>query len=769
MNQQDQFQQAAQAAQPQVPVRNKGGRKALKVFLWLTFILILAIGGGIAWLYFGDGGKRNALSVIPDDAIFVIETSNLTKGWSTLSESSMWKHMMGSPKFDAINQNAQSLDSLIKGNETMDMLFTDRQLVISAHMISSSDYDFLFAVDLKKASKISFIKNYIKDIMGYYDMAMGNKDFQGYEIITLTSTKTGEALYLSFIENVLICSYSEQLVDKAIVQKDKSYWLENPYVKQVSSELKKEKLFSFYINFNQVGNYLRCFIDKPGDIVKSLNNNLRVAAFNMTLEKERLTFSGSINVNDSLPSYFRALSQIKPGKLGAYDIVSDRAAIYLAMNFEQSTAFFSKLKEVFASDDTAHFQNYDKSINKVEKFLKVDLDEDFFSWIGNEISFVKLQPTANAGEDDALAIIHTSDMDAAKAGLGHIMKQVKKKSWGAFKFDDKEYKNFTIQYLQYGGFIKLFFGNLFKKFDKPYFTYIDDYVVFSNSPSCLMDFIDDYTAGKTLSHNKEFMSMKEGFDARSSAFIYIQMPKIYSHLYYYSRDDKRKGIKDNKEIILGFTRIGFQMVAEDNKFKTQLSAEFNEDALFDAELESIESAAEDLYLSQIDSGQYRPELPESKLLSAGPAKIYYADSTTVKAEGRVADGKLTGLWRSYFESGKIMSAVNYEDGKANGIAMFYFDGDKQVTRAELTFEDDMITGVYREFYENGQRKAMIEFSDGLPDGDAEFYYDSGIIKISGQYRKGVKNGKWKHYTETGELVDKEKWKKGQKKNGEISE
>ncbi|MEI6764289.1 MAG: DUF3352 domain-containing protein [Bacteroidota bacterium] len=767
MNQPAQFQpQQSPQMQAQQPSPKKKRRRGLKIFLWLFFITIIAIGSFVAWIWFSESGKRNALSVIPNDAIFVIETSNLTKGWSTLSESAMWKHLMGNPKFDDINQSALSLDSLIKGNETMDMLFTDRQLVISAHMISATDYDFLFAVDLTKGSKIAFIKNYIKEIMGYYDFAMGKKDYLGYEIITLTSTITGEVLYISFIENVLVCSYSEQIIDKSIAQKDKPYWLDDPYVKRATVDLKKDKLFNFYLNFSQIGNYLRCFLSEPGDIVKSLNDNLRIAALNMTLENERLTLSGFLNVNDSLPSYFRALSQIKPGKLGAYDIVSDRAALYVAMNFEQSGEFFSKLKETFATDDTAHFQDYDKSIKKVEKFLKVNLDEDFFSWIGNEISFVKMQPTANAGENDAIAIVHASDMDAAKAGLDHIMKQVKKKSWGAFKFDDKDYKNFTIRYLQYGGFLKLFFGSLFKKFDKPYFTYIDDYVVFSNSPSSLMDFIDDYSAGKTLSHNKEFMAMKDGFEARSSVFAYIQMPKIYSHLYYYSKNEKRKGIKDNKEIILGFTRIGFQMVSQDKMFRTQLSAEFNQDALYDAELESIESAAEELYLTEIDSGRFKPELRESQLLVNGPAKVYYADSTTVKAEGRVADGNLTGLWRSYFESGKIMSAVNYEEGKATGIGLFYFDADKQITRAEVTFEEDLITGTYREFYENGQRKAMIEFSDGMPDGSAEFYYDSGILKISGQYRKGVKSGKWKHYTETGELIDKEKWKKGQKKNSE---
>ena len=49
------------------------------------------------------------------------------------------------------------------------------------------------------------------------------------------------------------------------------------------------------------------------------------------------------------------------------------------------------------------------------------------------------------------------------------------------------------------------------------------------------------------------------------------------------------------------------------------------------------------------------------------------------------------------------------------------------------------------------------------DGNAEFYFDSGLFKIEGKYKDELKKGKWKHYTETGDLFDKEKWKKGNKK------
>ncbi|MEI6123964.1 MAG: DUF3352 domain-containing protein [Bacteroidota bacterium] len=740
-------------------------RRGLKIVLWLLIILLLIV-GSIAYFYFGESGKRNALTVIPKEAVFIIETSNLTQGWSTLSESKMWKHLLGSPKFDKLNQSAMQLDSLIKGNKTLDMLFSERQLVIAAQMTSATDYDFIFAIDLKKASKISFLKNYIKDLLGYFDYTMTKRNFENVEILELVKSNSNEILSICFIDNIMVCSYSPMLIEKSIHEKDSEYWTKNERVRFVSTEIKGNKLFNFYLNFSQLDDYLRCYLSESSAMVKSMSENLYFSAFNVTFDAEKLQWDGYTSVNDSLPSYFKALANVAPGKWKAYEVISDKAALYVSMSFDNQESFFDKLKAVYKSEDTTKAQDYAKTIKKVEKYLKINLEEDFFGWIGSEIAFVKLQPSANMREDDAIALIHASDIAKAQEGMDKITKKVRRKTLGLVKFNDTEYKNYTIKYLEYGWFLKLFFGKLFSKFDKPYYTIMDDYVVLSNSPSCLMDMIDDYTVGKTLSHNADFMKFLGNFDSKANISAFVQMPKIYQHLYYYSNTTKRVGIKENKDVILGFTLIGFQLVADGGMYKTKLYAGFDEEAGFDSELENIESAAEELYLNEIDSGGFKIVVEPAASSKTGPYKTYYADSTTISAEGRLVNGKPEGLWRSYFESGKIKSAVTYKEGKASGIAMFYFDNDKQTTRVELTFEEDKIVDVYREFYENGNRKAMLNFSEGLPDGDAEFYYDSGVIKIEGAYKEGVKQGKWKHFTETGELIDKEKWKKGAQKGAE---
>jgi len=730
--------------------------KSKKIFLVILVIVIIASAIGI-YLFFKNTKVRDTFSVIPNDAVFIIETNNLTNGWSEISESEIWQHLLSSPSFQDINKSALGIDSLIKDNSAINALLNDRQLLVSAHMISKIEYDFLFTIELGKISKISVLSKYIQKLIRLYEYESKESEFEGNKIIEINNINDDEKLYLSFIDNLLVCSYSKEIIKNSISQKDENNWLNNDAFTVVSSKISNRKLFSFYINYSLVQDYLHCFLSEQSDLLKSLGETLSFSAMNLNIENEEFVLNGYTNFNDSLPSYIRALNQVKVAKTVSHNIISDNAAIYISLCFRNFNDFFNNLNEVYLTTDSTKFESYSKKIKKVEKLLKINLKENFFDWIGNEIAFIKLQPRGGTKEKDVVILIHSNNIEKAKEGLGIMTSQIQKRS--PMKFKTINYQNHEIQYLNIKGFFKMFFGKLFGTLEKPYFSYIEDFVVFSNSPASLMYFIDDYTKGNTLSHKEEFMNFKNSFDKKSNISIYVQMPKIYSHLYYFSNAKKRKGISKNKELILSFANVGFQMNSEKNIFKTTLKASHNKDAEFLEVLDKIELAADDISNTYIELLNFKINLTEEELNNNTFCKIFYPDSS-IKAEGLIKDEYLSGLWRSYFKSGNIMNAVNYEKGKVNGTAYFYYDNQKECIKSQINFDDNRIVDKYLEFYESGARKASVTYQKGKPNGEAEFYYNTGVLKIKGKYKDGIKSGKWKHYTMTGELIDKEKWKKG---------
>lgn len=736
--------------------------KRKKIVLSFLLLILLAIGTFVLYIIFSETGNRNPFTAVPDDAIYIIETSDLTDGWTTISDSKMWKHMRNNKLFEEISEDAATLDSLIKGDVTMDMLFSSRQMLVSAHMISGSDYDFLFVVNMKSASKISFVKDYIGGIIKQFGYTMSKRNYNGQEIIELTDTETQDILYITLTDNLFVGSYSPILVEKSIEQKDKENWTKNSNFQLVASEISSSKLFNLYFNYSKLSEFTGCYLTEESDIVTSLGLSLNYSAFNVNFEDERLSFSGYTSMADSVSSYLKALAQVSPGKSDGYKIISSNAALYLAMCFDDFDDFYKKLSAEFSNEKGDEYEDYSKAVKKVEKLFNVDLQEDFFSWIGNEIAFVKLKPVANAKEGDVVIAIQSKDIEDAMKGMEHLTKQVKKKS--PLKFDTVNYKNYAINYLDIKGFFKMFFGKLFGKLEKPYFTYMDNFVVFSNSSSTLMDIIDDYIDGNTLEKNEEFMAFKDNFSEKSNVSIFVRMPELYSHLYYYSNAEKRTGVHENKELILSFSKVGFQLESDGKLFKTTLIVEHNEDELFNQELEKIQKSAEDLFVDEYDSLKFIPKLADDILKKDGNFEVQY-DNGKIQYEGTIKNGKIDGACKTYFESGNLESNVNYNDGKVFGKATFYYDIDDQQKKAEMNFNDkEQIHGEYFEYYENDSKKVIIEYEEGKANGDAQFFYDSGKIKIEGRYKEGKKESKWKYYTEDGNEFTKEKWKKGNQKN-----
>ncbi len=730
-------------------------KKFFKTLL-IILILFMTIAAGIyAYVYFSKSETHNALSVIPEDAVFIIETNNLTKGWNTISESKMWQHLINTKYFRDINQSAASVDSLIKGNKTLDMLLSNRQLLMSLHMTSGISYDFIFTIDLQETSKISFLKNYLKEIARWFDYEITYDKFESYEIISLRNLEDNEMIYISIIDNLLVCSFSKYLIENAILQKAKPGWKMNEKFQEVALDINSRNLLSLYVNYDNFDKYIKIFMSDEEENLSYISRNLRYTAFNFDVEEEKLRLEGSTNIYDSLSSYFNAMLNVQPGKMFAHKIITDKAALYLSICFDDFYQFMEQLENEYASTSTEDYESYSKRVRKIENLFKVDLEKDFFDWIGNEIALVKTRPTANAREQDVIVVFHSKDIDLAKEGLNHFAEQIKKKS--PAKIETADYLNYQIHYLNIKGFFKLFFGKLFGTLEKPYYTFIDDFVVFSNSPTIIMDFINDYMKGNTLSHEEAFTDFKDEFEVKSNISAFVRTPKLYSHLYYYSKKDKRKGIQDNKEIIVSFARIGIQFSSDGRKFNSILMAEFDEDALADEEMEQFEAAAEDLYNKEFEALNFKVLAEDSLMPDEGDFKLYYSDSSLM-CEGKIESGKVDGLVRTYYKSGNIQSSIPYTEGKIIGKALFYYDNEMNSIKARVNYEGDLIVDEYMEFYENGARKALLEYKEGYANGKAEYYYESGIIKMEGKFKNGVKKGKWKHYSETGQLMDKERWR-----------
>ena len=153
--------------------------------------------------------------------------------------------------------------------------------------------------------------------------------------------------------------------------------------------------------------------------------------------------------------------------------------------------------------------------------------------------------------------------------------------------------------------------------------------------------------------------------------------------------------------------------------------------------------------------------------------IYYHQNGKIEQRGKYdKNNKPTGDWKWYYESGNILRTESFIRGLPEGVMVEYTDSSEVVTKGlfiegekegpwisndgdmkyEGEFKAGVKTGKWKSYY-NGNGKIAEEgtYIDGLENGKFTYYYYNGKTKEEGEYLMGNKEGNWRKFDTEGTL------------------
>lgn len=71
-------------------------------------------------------------------------------------------------------------------------------------------------------------------------------------------------------------------------------------------------------------------------------------------------------------------------------------------------------------------------------------------------------------------------------------------------------------------------------------------------------------------------------------------------------------------------------------------------------------------------------------------------------------------------------------------------------------------------FENGKVNSVQGELNGHPLEGSYKLYNKDVLMVSGEFKKGVKNGEWRYWNELGKLVEIESWSRGEKKGNHFT-
>jgi hypothetical protein len=624
--------------------------------------------------------KTNLQSVylIPKDAVFVIESEKPVESWKTISESEAWKHLNKNDYFAELTENIQKVDTIFNDKRRLFEFFDGRSLFISIHMISKKDYGIFYVLDLKRIAKLKLLKTYLNTLLNE-NYTLSKRNYHNHEILEIYDRKNKETIHLAFIKNQLVASYTHTLVEASIDQyQEPAIGRDLNFIK-INQKVGYEDLFRLYLQYDYLDDYYRRFSNKESDWMNRVSENFTFSGFSFDLDKNStITANGFTNISFTNENYLEALQKSGTAKRTIPQIAPKRTALYLSYGFDSFPEFYKNFGQVQEASNSKEYESYKSGIKKVEKYLKINVEENFVDWIADEIALLQIQSDISKGKNDLALILKTTDSVVAKTNLDFLRKQIKKKT--PVKFKTIPFKNHQINFLSIKGFFKILLGNRFQEFDRPYFTQIKDYVVFSNNPNTLKTIITNYAEEETLQSSNDFLEFDEKFEEESSLFVYSNIPVLYDNMYALADRSTKKQLRKNKDFIICFPQIGFQLTPEDDLFKSTLIANYldiekvkaksqfkevkntvksnpKNSAVTDAVFNLRPIYPTDLnarsFVKKYSNGAIRFKVELKDGLKNGSYKSYYSNGRK-KITGRFRKDEQVGAWRYYDTEGNLV-------------------------------------------------------------------------------------------------------------------
>lgn len=557
-----------------------------KILRWVLLLPLLAATGFAGYLYFLKLDQHDIYDYVPKDAIFMVEADDPIENWKSLSKTAIWRHMKKNSLFADIEKDCDYLDTLIKDNEQIFKLVSGKDLLVVAQMISDTDYDFLYLMDLQQGGKVSAVIDIFKGVLKSFKLPIHERqiaDHDGYGI-----GDGSDEVFLFFDGNIMVASYSKLLIENAFDQAKKPYYSQNEEFVEARKRAKRnrsgESLAMVHLNFSQMDEYLVTFMGEVTGTVRSLSENLNFASFDLKMHDEFMELAGNTTVDLGIPSLPNVLSTMPGSEIRCVNMMPNNTSFLMSINFADFDQFYEQIASTMMEDDGYEdYEKYkkqiggylgvDKNDKKVERKKKRGKDVDYFDWIGQEIAMGIVPVTESGSQQAYVAIFHSPNKENTTHDLKAIEKKIRSRT--PVKFEQYEYLEHEVSYLEMKGFFKLFLGKLFNKFDKPKYTILDEFVVFSNDTTAIHRIIEvAHGTRPNLPMEPGFRTFFNEFETTSNYFAYVNGVQLFPFLPTFADGPTTADIQKNRKFITCFRRGGLQLLADDGVFDAQLHLDF---------------------------------------------------------------------------------------------------------------------------------------------------------------------------------------------------
>ena len=449
----------------------------------MGILLIVMI--AMAYLYFSNLNKRSeandlSLNVVSANAGLIFCFDHDKSFYEILSGQDLFQRVLGETK----SEQLVSIRKQMLEKPELAELLVQQKIYIGLLPGKNSQIDYLVCTQLKQSINLKqFLANYLpKEI----------KTTQLKDVVKLHFSDS-TAAYMGIKDKLVVLSDASEQIQKIIgTALPKASNFAN-YIKE-NIGLTKNSLASVYLNFEVLPSLLKNTLNSSisGEL-SVFNQKGTYATLNYNFSSEKLLFNGTTTLGNKF-SYYTLFDHMPDQKLVINNLLPKTTANYIVYAVADYKNWFIDLSKWLGK------QRGNELILKNEEMISkkygLDLKQIFPVYFKNQFLTFQLA----SGEKFGGIALSNGDK------VGQLLLDL-----------SAEYAP-DIRIFRESGIPFTYFGEPFKKFEKPYYTIIDNYLVMSNNASSIQVFLNNYRNDELLINDNDYRYFNDQLSAATISF-----------------------------------------------------------------------------------------------------------------------------------------------------------------------------------------------------------------------------------------------------------
>ncbi|RZL34478.1 MAG: hypothetical protein EOO96_09635 [Pedobacter sp.] len=503
--------------------------------IYILLILLMFGVAGMAYLYFSNLNKDGSasdvsLNLIAANAPIIFTFENDKSFYEILSGQQITDNILGEEKSKLLS----SLRENLIRNANINSIFEGEKVIIGFLPGKNNKVDFLIASQTKLENLDIGLLNKLK--------ASVKKDGNQYNVKFSDSTEC----FISIIDKSVFLSNSKDALGKIGGKKlPKNDFSE--YIKQ-NTRVNKNTLANIYINYKQLPILLKNILNSNlnGEL-SVFNNQHAYASLSYNFGSDKILLNGYTDIEDD-NNYFKLFADQKEQKVNIDQLFPAQTANYVIFNIDNYENWSKALKNW--QQERKEYTKIEQQHKTINEKYRIDISQTFPQFFNKQLAVFQLKSS------EKLGIIEIKNGDK----LGQLLLDLSSE----YAPDIRIFKESNLLYN--------FFGEPFKKFERPFYTIVDNHFVVANNASTIQVFLNSYKNNQLLISTDSYNHFKDQTSSSATIAFYINTKNSYN---IFGRNLKPTFYKQYKALNSvendnSYNAFGYQLSAENGKFMSNV-------------------------------------------------------------------------------------------------------------------------------------------------------------------------------------------------------